>query len=226
MEKTRLAEDLLDHLSLFQGLDQAFRKDLAHTAKQIRVEKGACIFEKGQQAKGLYVVVTGRVKLSIPSPTKREKVIEFIGPGQAVGEAVMFMDQPYLINAHALEDCMLLWIDKTRIVQAIESFPHFALNVISNLSSRFITLLHDIEVVNLQSAHQRVAGYLLSLPSDHGMVKLNSSKGNISSKLGLTAETFSRALQHLTHEGLIVVHASKVDILDMDRLTRVMQSGA
>ncbi len=224
MEKIKLAEEVLGHLSLFQGLDEAFRQDLAKTAKQIRVEKGACIFERGQQALGLYVVVTGRVKLSIPAVAKKEKVIEFIGPGQAVGEAVMFMDQPYLINANALEDCMLLWIDKNKIVRAIESFPHFALNVISNLSCRFITLLHDIEVVNLQSAHQRVAGYLLSLPVDQGTVRLDSSKGNISSKLGLTPETFSRTLQHLSQEGMINVHASKVDILDVGRLTQVVQS--
>ena len=224
MEKTKLAEEVLDHLPLFNGLDEACRKELAQTAKQIRVQKGECIFEKGQQALGLFVVVTGRVKVSIPAVARKEKVIEFIGPGQALGEAVMFMEQPYLIDAHALEDCMLLWIDKSRIVHAIESFPHFALNVISNLSSRFITLLHDIEVVNLQSAHQRVAGYLLSLPIDNGFVKLNSSKGNISSKLGLTPETFSRTLQHLSHEGMIEVHASKVDILDVGRLTQVMQS--
>ena len=224
MEKVKLAEEVLEHLSLFQGLDEAFRKDLARTAKQIRVEKGECVFERGQQALGLYVVVTGRVKLSIPAVAKKEKVIEFIGPGQAVGEAVMFMDQPYLINAHALEDCMLLWIDKKKIVHAIESFPHFAINVITNLSSRFITLLHDIEVVNLQSAHQRVAGYLLSLPMEQGTVKLGSSKGNISSKLGLTAETFSRTLQYLSQEGMIDVHASKVNILDVGRLTQVMQT--
>lgn len=224
MEKIKLAEEVLEHLSLFNGLDEAFRKEMAQTAKQIRVQKGECIFEKGQQALGLFVVVTGRVKVSIPAVARKEKVIEFIGPGQALGEAVMFMDQPYLIDAYALEDCMLLWIDKTRIVHAIETFPHFALNVISNLSSRFITLLHDIEVVNLQSSHQRVAGYLLSLPIENGVVKLNSSKGNISSKLGLTPETFSRTLQHLSHEGMIEVHASKVDILDVGRLTQVMQS--
>ncbi len=224
MEKVKLAAEVLEHLSLFQGLDETFRQDLARSAKQLRVKKGECIFERGQQALGLYVVVTGRVKLSIPAIAKKEKVIEFIGPGQAVGEAVMFMDQPYLINAHALEDCLLLWIDKKKIVLAIETFPHFALNVISNLSSRFITLLHDIEVVNLQSAHQRVAGYLLSLPIEQGSVKLSSSKGNISSKLGLTPETFSRTLQHLTQEGLVDVHASKVDILDVEKLTQVMQA--
>lgn len=224
MEKVKLAAEVLEHLSLFQGLDETFRQDLARSAKQLRVKKGECIFERGQQALGLYVVVTGRVKLSIPAIAKKEKVIEFIGPGQAVGEAVMFMDQPYLINAHALEDCLLLWIDKKKIVLAIETFPHFALNVISNLSSRFITLLHDIEVVNLQSAHQRVAGYLLSLPIEQGSVKLSASKGNISSKLGLTPETFSRTLQHLTQEGLVDVHASKVDILDVEKLTQVMQA--
>ena len=224
MEKTKLAEDVLEHLSLFKGLDEMLRKELAQTAKQIRVDKGKCIFERGQQALGLYIVVTGRVKLSIPALARKEKVIEFIGPGQAVGEAVMFMDQPYLIDAHALEDCLLLWIDKKKIVDAIERFPLFALNVISNLSSRFITLLHDIEVVNLQSAHQRVAGYLLSLPIEDGTVKLNSSKGNISSKLGLTPETLSRTLQHLSHEGLIDVHASRVDILNVERLKHVIQS--
>ena len=130
----------------------------------------------------------------------------------------MFLDHPYLINAQALSDSLLLWIDKRDIERALEQDPRFALQLLKGLSQRFETLLLDIEEVNLKTAVERVAGYLLSQPYEGDETVLKFNKRMIASKLGLTPETFSRALNQLTQSHLISVHGSKVQMHERSEL--------
>ncbi len=217
MGKLQEVEELLSHLTLFEGLRPDVRGELAQASVRLRVQKNDMILHRDEQARGLYVLVIGQVKISIPSQ-QREKVIEFIGPGQAFGEAVMFLDHPYLINAQALSDSLLLWIDKRDIERALEQDPRFALQLLKGLSQRFETLLLDIEEVNLKTAVERVVGYLLSQPYEGDETVLKFNKRMIASKLGLTPETFSRALNQLKQSHLISVHGSKVQMHERSEL--------
>lgn len=224
MGKLQEVEELLSHLALFEGMKPDVRCELAQAAVKLRVQKNDMILHRGEQARGLYVLVIGQVKISIPSQ-QREKVIEFIGPGQAFGEAVMFLDHPYLINAQALSDSLLLWIDKRDIELAIEKDSRFGLQLLKGLSQRFETLLLDIEEVNLKTAVERVAGYLLNQPYEGDETVLKFNKRMIASKLGLTPETFSRALNQLTQSHLISVHGSKVQMHERAEMLSGQASG-
>lgn len=216
MIKPQDTEELLSHLKVFECMSSEVRRDLAVASVRLRYQKNEMIFHRGDQALGLYVVVVGRVKISIPSP-QREKVIEFIDPGQAFGEAVMFLDHPYLINAQALSDCLLVWIDKRSIEKAMERDPVFCMHLLKGLSHRFETLLKDIEVVNLQTAIERVTGYLLTQPRDDEDTIHLFNKKMVASKLGLTPETFSRALNQLIQNDAISVHGAKIRMLKPSR---------
>jgi len=223
MGKKLNVDKLFAHLSLFDGIDPHVRTKLATSAHQIRIRKNEVVFRRGEPARGLFIVAVGYVKISIPSNRTREKVIEFVGPGQAFGEAVMFLNHPYLVDVQALEDGLLLWIDKRDIEEAINCSPIFAMQMLKGLSERFETLLRDIEVVNLHTAYERVVGYLLGQPHEDALTPLLFNKRMIASKLGLTPETFSRALHQLSVEGLISVETLKVRIHDRERLERLIE---
>lgn len=214
MGKKLNVDKLLAHLPLFEGMDAQVRARLAMSIHQIRIQKNEVVFRRGEPARGLFIVAVGYVKIAIPSDRTREKVIEFIGPGQAFGEAVMFLNHPYLVDVQALEDGLLLWIDKRDIEEAISHSPTFAMQMLKGLSERFETLLRDIEVVNLHTSYERVAGYLLRQPHEQELTPLRFNKRMIASKLGLTPETFSRALHQLSVDGLISVENAIVRIHD------------
>lgn len=44
------------------------------------------------------------MKLGFNSPQGGEKVIEIISPGQTLGEALMFLEKPYIVFARALHE--------------------------------------------------------------------------------------------------------------------------
>lgn len=205
---------LLAHQPLFRSLDADQLGLMTAAAQKIAIEKNDFVFHRGDPANGLYVVAVGHIKLAVPAANGQEKVIEFFGPGEAFGEAFMFLEKPYMVEAQALDDSLLIWIDKQDIYAAIDRDASFAKRMLAGLSLRLHTLVKDIETVNLQNAMQRVAAYLLSQPCEGGEMRFPFNKGLIASKLGLTPETLSRLLHQLVDARVIEVDGKRVSILD------------
>lgn len=216
---------LLSHQPLFRNLDAAQLALMTEACHQVNVEKHKFVFHRGDPANGLYVVAVGHIKLAVPAANGQEKVIEFFGPGEAFGEAFMFLDKPYMVEAQALEDSLLIWIDKQDIDAAIDRDPSFAKRMLAGLSVRLHTLVKDIETVNLQNAGQRVIMYLLSQPREDGDMRFPFNKSIIASKLGLTPETLSRLLHQLAEADLISVEGKRVHIPDPAALERRIYEG-
>ncbi len=214
-------QDWISGLVLFEGIAHECRDRLAAASREVPVVRGEVIYRRGESATGLFVLETGHVKLSITSDKGPEKVIDLISPGQSFGEAAMVLSHPYLHNAQALEDGLLIWIPKESVDKAAEKYAGFSRRLMTSLALQCESLQHDIELVNLHSASERVADYLLHQPIEEGKTRLRFDKRVIASKLGLKPETFSRALQQLKMQGLIAVKGASILILDPGRLRSV-----
>jgi CRP-like cAMP-binding protein len=215
---------LLANLPLFSDLREQDLGRIAARTSSVHAAKGETIFRRGDPCVGFHVIVYGQVKLGFTSAQGAEKVIEIIGPKQSFGEALMFLEQPYIVSAQALADSMLLHVSKAAVFHEIEADPMFARRMLSGLSRRLHGLVSDVESYSLRSGAQRVIGYLLrAVPESHGAPKtteitLPTTKNIIASRLNLTPEHFSRVLHDLTVAALIEVDGRTVRILDADRL--------
>jgi CRP/FNR family transcriptional regulator, dissimilatory nitrate respiration regulator len=208
----------LSVLPLFSDLNIVELERLATGCQLRRLTRGETVFRVGEPCGEFHVTVTGQVKLFALSPNGQEKVIELVGPGNSFAEALMFMGKPYIINAQALTDTLLLTVQKHAVVGEIERDPRFALRMLAGISRRLHGLVHD-------SGMQRIIGYLLR---DHAAddreegsavtVSLPVSKATIASRLSLTPEYFSRVLHELEAAGLVRIDKRDVHILDVRQL--------
>ena len=216
---------------LFQDLEAAELERLAQGSGLRRLARGDPLFRVGEPCEAFHVTVTGQVKLFAISPAGAEKVIEIIGPGQSFAEALMFTGRPYIVNAQALTDALVLSIGKAAVVGEIERDPRFAMRMLAGISRRLHGLVHDVQSYALHSGLQRVIGYLLrDTGAEDGSgggsgggavtVSLPVSKATIASRLSLTPEYFSRVLHELEAEGLVRIDKRDVHILDVQRLAR------
>lgn len=215
----------LANLPLFSDMDAAQLDRVAAGTTTIHVEKAQNIFRTGDPCVGFHVVIFGQVKLGFTSPQGAEKVIEIIRPGQSFGEALMFLEKPYVVSAQALADCMLLHVAKNTVFEGIEHDAGFARRMLSGLSRRLHGLVADVEAYSLRSGVERVTGYLLrDVPDDAGAdgqpvaVTLSPGKSVIASRLNMSPEHFSRILHDLTAAGLIEVDGRTIRVLDLPRL--------
>ena len=219
-----MTRTFLANLALFHELGTEELERLAAGTTELRVQKGRVLFRRGEPCVGFHVIVYGQVKLGFVSPQGTEKVIEILGPGQSFGEAVMFLDRPYPVNAECLADSLLLHISKAVIDAELARDMRLARRMLAGLSRRLVSLVHDVEAYSLRSGMQRVIGYLLRDIDQHEdltppiRIVLDTSKGVIASRLNLTPEHFSRILGELSSEKLLTVKGAEITILAPDRL--------
>jgi len=221
--------DFLRNIPLFRELAPDELDRIAARTRQQRAARGEILFQRGDTAAGMHVIVVGQIKLAFDSPSGNEKVVDILGPGQSFGEAVMFLDACHVVSAHALADSLLLFISREAIFEELERDPKFARRIIGGLSRRLHYLMSDLEAVSMRSGTERVIGYLLSqraLTDKDGKksgegplsITLPATKGMIASLLNLTQEHFSRILHELISRGMITVKGREVVIRDVGRL--------
>jgi len=214
----------LANLPMFADMRREELDRIAASTVPIYAEKGQSIVQCGDPCTGFHLVVYGQVKLGFTSPQGVEKVIDIVRPGQSFGEALLFLDKPYMVFAQALADAMLLHVAKHAMQQELSCDPGFARRLLSGLARRVHGLVRDVEAYSLRSGQERVIGYLLADAADISVngkpveVHLTPGKSVIASRLNMTPEHFSRILHDLCASGLIEVNGRAVRIPDLQRL--------
>jgi len=212
-------------LPLFHDLAPPELARLAEGCTLRRLAHGEALFHVGEPCEAFHVTVLGQVKLFAVSPAGQEKVIELIGPGGTFGEALMFTGQPYIVNADAATDALVLSVSKKAVLAEIAGDPRFSLRMLAGVSRRLHGLVRDVEAYTLHSGAQRVIGYLLR-GADGGQdaceltVTLPVSKAMVASLLSLTPEYFSRVLHELEAQGLIAIDRRDIRIPQPRRLAQ------
>ena len=219
-------EALLTHIPLFNGLAHEEISRIARATREIHASKGDILFHKGDSCNGFHLLVYGQVKLAFTSQQGSEKVVEILQQGQSFGEAVMFMDKPYIVFAQALTDSLLLHVSKQAVLDELERDHNLTRKMLAGMAMRLHQLMNDVESYSLHSGKQRIIGYLLRELSEADQngtavaVTLPTNKGVIASRLNLTQEHFSRILHELTELGLIAVEGRKIHIPSVANLRK------
>jgi CRP-like cAMP-binding protein len=217
----------LSALPLFHDVRPAELARLAEGCTLRRLARGQSVFRIGDPCEEFHVVVIGQVKLFVLSPGGQEKVIEIIGPAGTFAEALMFSGQPYILNAQAVTEALVLAVSKQAVLAEIAEDPRFSLCMLAGVSRRMHGLVRDVEAYSLHSGAQRVIGYLLRDVTEESdgepgpapiTVSLPVSKATIASRLSLTPEYFSRVLHELQQQKLIEVDGRDIRIVDVGRL--------
>ena len=210
-------------LPFFRGLDGAALARLSAGVNEVSAGSDTVLYRRGEACRGLYIVVSGQVKLALETPQGGEKIVELVGPGGCLDESSIFLDRPHVLTAETLTDTQLVTVAKATVLAELEHTPEFTRNIVASLSHRLQHLIGALEDCMLRSGTERVIGYLLQDEATDAaeggdMVTLPAKKGIIASQLNLTHEHFSRILRDLVTSGLIEVDGRNVRLPDVGRL--------
>ena len=213
----------LSEFFMFRELSAEQIARIAEHSQLIDFPKGTSVFNRGDAAVGLYILLEGQLKLGVTSPQGTEKIISIVTPGESFGEAILFLERQFPVYAQAILDSQVLLVPKNLIFSMLDNDPLFARKMLAGLSIRMHQLVQDIEMLSLQSCTQRFIGYLLQISADApdgSKITLPTSKTTIASLLNLTPETLSRTLAKLQQLELIEVNRKDVSITDVKKLRR------
>jgi CRP/FNR family transcriptional regulator, transcriptional activator FtrB len=210
----------LENLPLLNSLSRSSRLQLLRHGVLHGVGPGTLLFEQGEMPTFQHVVVAGSVHLFGRSSAGREVLIEVVSPPDLVIPAAVVTGAPYLMRARVSEPSRLLLIEADAFRSAVAREPMLAQEVILSLAGQFRRLVRQIKNLKLRTASERVGCYLVALSQRQGTLHraiLPYEKNLIASELGITRESFSRALSALKSVG-VTVRNDTISIRDRTRL--------
>jgi CRP/FNR family cyclic AMP-dependent transcriptional regulator len=104
--------ELLSSVPLFAGLNRAALELVAGVATEEGYATGTCIFEHGEVGDKLYIIVSGRVRISRNVPGMGEEALAVLNPGAIFGEMALLDDTPRSADARVHEKCQLLVLSR------------------------------------------------------------------------------------------------------------------
>ncbi len=212
---------------LFMDIDQQDFETIVQGTSARKLFTGETLFSQQQPASEFFMLVEGKIKITLLSSEGTEKVVDIIKPGNTFAEAIIFNGmQGYPVNSKALSEATVLRINAENYIQVLSNSPKACLKVMGRLSVRLHWLVNEIDRLSLHNASYRLICYLLEdVPegsTEKIQIKLGAPKRIIASRISITPETFSRTLKSLSKDGFIKVHDDYVVLNNPSKLREML----
>ncbi len=187
-----------------------------------RYQTGQLVYLQGTPPERFYYLISGSVRSFISTGDGGERVLTVHRTGDLMGEASFFDGCPRVTSAIALEDCMILPIDRQQLDAAFQRHPELALPMLQYLA-RTVRILSDHVDRSSLPAPQRVARWLLD-QSGGGDPVIRCTHESLGQAVGLSRVTVSRVLGQMAADGVIDLRYRAVTIIDHAALEALAES--
>jgi len=199
---------LLGKTALFGSLPEADLVAVAGSMRKATFESGQTIFTRGDAGSEIYLVVEGRVRLSVFSPDGRALSFKHANAGDVFGEIAALDGGGRTADAIALTPVEVMTLAQARLNALIETNPRVARAAIAFLCLRLRETSEQTEGIALHPIEVRLARFLLSrlkqretgpeVPLDLGM-----SQNELALLIGASRQKVNAALAHLEEAGAV-----------------------
>ena len=130
-------EDSLARVDLFRGLDKKDLHILAGSCQERKYSAGSTLIKQGDTGVGLYVLTSGKVRVTrVNNPDRLEEELDIAGVGSVLGEMALLDDLPRSATVTAIEDVTALLLPVWEFRSTLQSHPDIAIRLLSVLSRR------------------------------------------------------------------------------------------
>lgn len=192
------------------------------------------VFHEGTVAGGLYVLCHGTVKIYRSDRFGRDFILDVATPGAILGEIGATDEDLYSASAEALTEAQLSFLPRERLFGFLERHPKTGIRLVATLSRALADARRKAGELALKRADARLAELLLRLGGASGpplagatrlRVEAAYSRRELAEMIGVSTETAIRLLGKLKSGGLIAIDHDGIDIVDLERLSRLAHHG-
>lgn len=223
-------EDALKNVPFFRRLSQ---KDIGSLAKRLIIRRfgsNQIIFHLGDPAGLLYIIASGKIKISHSSSDGQEAVLAILGEGDFFGELALLDDSPRSATAEAIEPTEALTLHRDDFLNFLDSNPLFARHVLHILAIRIRHLNNQISDIFFLDLPARLARTLLILAEQHGTpvdegvaIELSLTQTDLAEMTGATRVSINKALGRFRRADWVVVEGRRLTIVNQEALEHLIQ---
>lgn len=221
--------NLLAQTALFGDLDEGDRIAVVGRMRRVQFETNQMIFSRGDPGREIYLVLDGRIRLSVLSAEGRELSFAHAGPGELFGEIATLDGGERTAGATAIGPVSAMTLPQKALGDLIESNAKVASAAIRFLCQRLRDTDQKLEAIALHRIEVRLARLMLSAikmqgaaPGKDGQVKLDLglSQSEIGLLIGASRPKVNLAITALEDMGA-VTRSGAAYVCDLDTLSSI-----
>ena len=218
-------EALRNH-ALFKIFEHEDLEQITRQMRRVRLDNHELLYRQDTDAQHFFFVVSGRLRLYRLDYSGYERTLDSLGPGDCFAEVMIYAKPArYACYAESLKHSEVLMIPIQVYRDILRRRPDYAENALTHYAKRAVSRFHDLEIMTVQSARERLVRYILDLlpanASPDEEIELPLPKCLVASRLAMQPETFSRLLNELKSSGLVKVNRNRLLIPDPSRLLQI-----
>ena len=205
---------------LFMAMRPDELDEILKFSTERRFTRGATIFQQGDEGSSMMAVLRGRVRVSSVSGEGKEVTLNTIVAGEVFGEIALLDGKPRSADVTALEDTLLLVVERRYFIRYLTDNKDLYLRMIALLCDRLRRTSMALEGLALLELPARLARRLLSLAEDHGQripkgirIETKISQGALGEQVGSTRETVNKQLRRWERDGVLTREPSGCYVL-------------
>ncbi|MEO9573029.1 MAG: Crp/Fnr family transcriptional regulator [Tateyamaria sp.] len=199
------------------------RSALLSAAMPIRLATSETVFSEDDQGDALYVLLSGRVEISIACEDGRRLGLDVLSRGAVFGEIALFDPGPRTATAMALEQCRLLMLRHGDLKHAIEGNPGLAFELLRLMGQRMRYMNLQLHEYVFMPLPQRLARKVLQFASrdGEGCARLKLSHSELAEMAGASREAVSKVLSGWKKQGTLQTGRGFVEVKNEVTLRRI-----
>jgi CRP/FNR family cyclic AMP-dependent transcriptional regulator len=190
--------------------------------------KSAMLFIEGQQPRGVFVLCTGKAKLSTSSAEGKTIITKISEAGDVLGLNAAISNHPYEVTAEMIEPGQANFITRDALLHFLREYGEVAVRVAEQLSSNYYTAYEEIRTLGLTtSPSEKFAKLLLGWVAGNGdplQVKVTFTHEEIAEMIGTTRETVSRLFSEFKRKQLVQLKGATLFIRNKAALEKMVNS--
>jgi CRP/FNR family transcriptional regulator len=194
--------------------------------------RGAVVFHEGDSARGIYVLSSGRAKVSISSADGRKSIIRIATGGDVLGLYAGLTGRPFEATAEMVEGGRVDFISRQDLLNVLGHQQTFGMDLVEMFSRQFSDFVDHTRMLALsESALEKLARLILRWGRNFGertdeglQVRIVLTQEEIAQVIGASRETVTRLLSVLKRDQIIRVKRDALLIRDSGALASLAHS--
>lgn len=210
---------------LFEGFPPAEREEVLAAGTPRVLRRGEVLFREGEAASALFLVESGRVKLTQVTAGGQEVILRYLAPGDAFAAVALFERATYPVTAQATERTRVRAWSRQVLPALVREHPRFEANLLRIVSSHTREALSRVRELATEPVAQRLARTLLRIgqqvgveEADGGLLIERITQQEVADIAGASLFTVSRTLAGWEELGIVETGRQRYRIRDAARL--------
>ena len=186
------------------------RRALAAAGSAVRLEPEAQLFQEGDPADAVYVVLSGEIDIGVTAEDGRNVWLARLGPGALVGEMGVLDGGERSADVRAVRRTVLWRIGRGQIMQTLREEPNSALELMALMARR----LRTADLLVRETALLDLGGRLARLLLESQSAAVTISQGEMARLIGASRERVNRKLAAWRADGWVEIGAFGVKVVN------------